>query len=86
VLVKQIRETNDLLKFEMDELVRTLEMDQPDFTGEYFAARRIRRTGIRHEAPLDTAELLKNIESIELEPNATAVATANAPASNGVQA
>lgn len=88
LLIKQVRETNALLKSEMDELVRTLEFDEPDFTGEYFAARRIRRTGIRHEEPTETAQLRENIESIEIKPDATLATAADTttPSENGVNA
>jgi hypothetical protein len=54
-LVKEIREINILLRQEMDDLVKTLKLTESLFVDEYFNARRIQRTGIRHQQPDETA-------------------------------
>ena len=59
LLYKQVKDTSDVLTGEMDELVRTLEDEEPLFSEEYFAARRIYRTGIRHEQPEGAAKAKK---------------------------
>lgn len=62
ILVKMVRATNDLVKTEMDPLVVTLKEEQPLFADQYFAARRLQRTGIRHKTPPPpTSELAENL-------------------------
>ena len=85
-----VAETNSLLKSQMDKLVRTLAADHPDFVAEYFAARRLVRTGIRHRQPEPPADkqamdvlLNTSIESIGTQPKAVAPAPV---AENGVAA
>lgn len=56
LLVKGVEEISMLLKTEMDELVRTLEDEEPLFYGEYFAARRLVHTGIHHKEELTEEE------------------------------
>lgn len=62
LLIKQVKETRNLLKLEIDEFVRTFKTAHPAFYGEYFAARRIVHTGIRHKQTEEEAETKKQEE------------------------
>lgn len=59
LLVKAVDETTVQLKDVIDELVNTLEEDEPEFVEQYFAARRIQHTGIRHEQTEEEAAARK---------------------------
>lgn len=50
-LVKRVKETTIVLDQEIDDLMLTLTATEPLFVAQYFNARRIQRTGIRHEKP-----------------------------------
>ena len=77
------RDTSLLLSNEMDALVDTLLDEQPLFVQEYRNARRLQRTGIRHQQaapqpPLNLAGKLSNtVETINID-------TVEVPQENGV--
>ena len=76
----------NLVKSEMDPLVNSLQEDETQFVEQYFAARRIQKTGIRHEGPeLPKKDLMENL-AISVSSLQTETKEAKAPVNDGVMA
>lgn len=47
----KVEEIDDIVKLRIDNMVRLLKRALPDFFNEYFAARKVMNTGVRHNKP-----------------------------------
>jgi len=87
-LFKQIKETNKLLKERLDSLMLAIAPDHPYFVQQYFNARRLVRTGIRHRQPEEetaNASKLKTAEEAAPQQAASQEPEEGHPAAEGGQ-
>ena len=83
LLFKQVTDLTNLVKSEMDPLVNSLQEDETQFVEQYFAARRIQKTGIRHEGPeLPKKDLMENL-AISVSSLQTETKEAKSPVNDG---